>query len=302
MSIHGVLGEQTSYPKIYSPESLYPISRNVGRGHIEAQPESLSVGMDWWHAFEVSWLDEQGVTQVALARFSVPAHSPNIIESKSLKLYLNSLNLTEFDSWENVAAVITQDLSMAAGAEVKVELYELDADKDSGFLIVAPDGDCIDKALSGHGAYVESSNDGSAKKDAAKTGAKIALTDEPDATLLGVYDAENNGNAQAHKLYSNLLRSNCPVTSQPDWGTLGIEITTTQAVSHADILKYVLSFRQHNGFHEQCVEQIFADCMIHYRPVFLRVLANYTRRGGIDINPVRVYHRDVGEVKRLVRQ
>ena len=148
MSIHGVLGESTSYPKTYSPEVLYPISRTLGRDHINYDANKLCVGVDWWHAFEVSWLNSQGISQVALARFSIPATSTNIIESKSLKLYLNSLNFTEFNDWQSLQDTISKDLSEAVQAQVSVQLFDLAAvDDDAGMLIDQPQGQCIDNAL-----------------------------------------------------------------------------------------------------------------------------------------------------------
>lgn len=285
MSIHGALGESTTYSKTYDPTILYPISRQIGRDEIlkdvgfdfNNYHDELKNGVDIWQAFELSWLNPIGISQVAMARFTIPANSPNIVESKSLKLYLNSLNFTKFSSIDELKNTLQKDLSACAGANVGVEIIGLN---DDGLDIHAPVGICIDDVLD-------------------NTKKEIPLLDDIDNAFLK--NAKRSALTQ-HKFYSNLLRSNCPVTNQPDWGALQIEITTEYALDFGEFLKYILSFRQHNGFHEQCVERIFADCMIHYRPVFLRVLANYTRRGGIDINPVRVYHRDVGEVKRLVRQ
>ena len=298
MSIHGILGEQTTdYPTQYSPETLYPIARSLGRDVIGWQTDKLTVGVDWWHAFEMSWLNEQGISQVAMARFGIPASSPFIVESKSLKLYLNSINFTEFANWDEVKNLIAKDLSKCVQADVTVDLFTLN-DKDSGLLITQPDGICIDEALA-------SSTD------------KVALTLHPDASLLGKInsdsDSDSNSNSndadlsqtdnQSFTFYSNLLRSNCPVTNQPDWGTLAVTITSNKAVNQATMLRYILSFRQHNGFHEQCVEQIFADLSRYYQPSALMVRAWYTRRGGIDINPCRV--SDVAllpKPSRLIRQ
>ena len=291
MSIHGILGEQTTdYPTEYSPETLYPIERSMGRDVIGWQDDKLAVGVDWWHAFELSWLNAQGVSQVAIARFAVPASSPFIVESKSLKLYLNSINFTEFASWDEVQALIAKDLSSCVQAEVTAQLFGLD-DKHSGLLIAQPEGVCIDEAL-------------------ANSSEKVALTEHPDASLLESKADDNNlasNNtaevAQPYTFYSNLLRSNCPVTNQPDWGTLAVSITSDKAVDAASMLRYILSFRQHNGFHEQCVEQIFADLSKHYEPSELMVRAWYTRRGGIDINPCRVSDiKLLPQPSRLIRQ
>ena len=288
MSIHGILGEQTTdYPTQYSPETLYPIARSIGRDVIGWQQHKLQVGMDWWHAFEMSWLNLQGISQVAMARFSIPATSAYIVESKSLKLYLNSLNFTEFANWQQVQTLLAKDLSACVQAQVSVELIALD-DMQSGLLIIEPEGTSIDDAL-------------------AECADKVALTLHPDASLLKA-GSDNSVNKQppvqqSVSFYSNLLRSNCPVTNQPDWGTLAVTMTRANTVAHADMLRYVLSFRQHNGFHEQCVEQIFADLSQHFQPSELMVRAWYTRRGGIDINPCRVSDLSLlPKPSRLIRQ
>ncbi len=295
MSIHGILGEQTTdYPTEYNPETLYPIARSMGRDVIGWHADKLAVGVDWWQAFEMSWLNTQGLSQVAIARFSIPASSPFIVESKSLKLYLNSINFTEFASWEDVETLIAKDLSACVQAEVTVELFGLEDDR-SELLIAQPEGVCIDSAL-------------------ANSTDKVLLSEHPDASLLRYSETETsavhldskaleNNAAQPYTFYSNLLRSNCPVTNQPDWGTLAVSITSEQSVNEANMLRYILSFRQHNGFHEQCVEQIFADLSQYYQPSELMVRAWYTRRGGIDINPCRVSNIDLlPKPSRLIRQ
>lgn len=299
MSIHGILGEQTTdYPTEYSPETLYPIARSMGREAIGWQNDKLAVGVDWWQAFEMSWLNLQGVSQVAIARFAIPASSPFIVESKSLKLYLNSINFTEFADWDEVQTLIAKDLSACVQAEVTVELFGLDNGLDdelnnkvTGLLIAQPEGVCIDDAL-------------------ANSSEKVALTEHPNASLLKSKADDNNlasdnmaEVAQPYSFYSNLLRSNCPVTNQPDWGTLEVSIISDKEVDAASMLRYILSFRQHNGFHEQCVEQIFADLSKHYEPSELMVRAWYTRRGGIDINPCRVSDiKLLPQPSRLIRQ
>ena len=294
MSIHGILGEQTTdYPTEYSPETLYPIARSMGRDVIGWQDDKLMVGIDWWQAFEMSWLNPKGLSQVAIARFGIPASSPFIVESKSLKLYLNSINFTEFASWNDVQALIAKDLSACVKADVQVELFGLNDDlhnKTSGLLVAQPEGVCIDDAL-------------------ANSSEKVALCEHPDASLLSSDKDLNsssileNTGTEPYIFYSNLLRSNCPVTNQPDWGTLAVSITSNKTVDEAGMLRYILSFRQHNGFHEQCVEQIFADLSQYYEPSELMVRAWYTRRGGIDINPCRVSDITLlPKPSRLIRQ
>ena len=292
MSIHGILGEQTTdYPTEYSPETLYPIARSMGRDAIGWQDDKLKVGVDWWQAFELSWLNSQGISQVAIAHFGIPASSPFIVESKSLKLYLNSINFTEFVSWAEVQALIAKDLSACVQAEVTVELFDLNDDlndKATGLLIAQPEGVCIDEAL-------------------ANSSEKVALTEHPDASLLAKNESDLRDSEKEvgknFSFYSNLLRSNCPVTNQPDWGTLAVSISSEKPVNSANMLRYILSFRQHNGFHEQCVEQIFADLSQYYQPSTLMVRAWYTRRGGIDINPCRISDMSLlPKPSRLIRQ
>ncbi len=279
MSIHGVLGEQISYPKTYAPSLLYPIARKIGRDEIMAAVGFAGdyQGVDIWQAFEVSWLNPQGISQVATARFTIAANSPYIVESKSLKLYLNSLNFSKFVDIKDVAQTISKDLSACVGCDVQVALFLL---SDDILTIKSPVGECIDDVLNDSDTFV-------------------SLTDDIDSSLLKV---KSTNDVQTHQLYSNLLRSNCPVTNQPDWGTVQIFITTKYQLDKADLLAYILSFRQHNGFHEQCVERIFADLMTVYQPSCLRVVANYTRRGGIDINPIRVFCHDDLTLDRLIRQ
>lgn len=280
MSIHGVLGETTSYPKNYDASILFAISRSLGRDEVlkqtGIQADKLTDGVDVWQAFELSWLNLQGICKVAIARIRVPANSPNIVESKSLKLYLNSLNFTKFGDMAEVQALIQKDLSACVGAEVSVEIVPLGG---SGFEVQEPLGICIDEVLDTEGEVIACDDINS------------AILSQPPVHQVMTY-----------QFHTNLLRSNCPVTSQPDWGTLSVSITTNKALDYQKILRYVLTFRQHNGFHEQCVERIFADLLVNFEPSALMVQANYTRRGGIDINPVRVLNHDLPAVTRQVRQ
>lgn len=263
---HGILGQTTDYPKTYAPDIIYPISRELGRRHLALSADKLSVGVDWWHAFEVSWLNPQGISQVAMLRLTIPASSPFIVESKSLKLYLNSLNFTEFTDSQSVIDTIERDLSSALQTQVGAELINID---DAQSLpLYQPEGLLIDTVLN----------------DSAQ---KVALTDDVDSRLLAFDTANTLQNSQRQVYHSHLLRSNCPVTNQPDWGTLLIDITSAP-IDKGSLLQYILTFRQHNGFHEQCVEQIFSDLTLKFAPEKLLVRAWYTRRGGIDINPCRV--------------
>lgn len=280
MSIHGVLGETTSYPKNYDASILFAISRHLGRDEVlkqtGIQADKLTDGVDVWQAFELSWLNLQGICKVAIARIRVPANSPNIVESKSLKLYLNSLNFTKFGDMAEVQELIQKDLSACVGAEVSVEIVPLGG---SGFEVQEPLGICIDEVLDTEG--------------------EVIACDDIDSAILSQPPVHQ---MMTYQFHTNLLRSNCPVTSQPDWGTLSVSITTNKALDYQKILRYVLTFRQHNGFHEQCVERIFADFLVNFEPSSLMVQANYTRRGGIDINPVRVLNHALPAVTRQVRQ
>lgn len=265
LETHGILGQSTSYPKTYAPDMLYPIPRALGRANLALPADALSIGMDWWQVFEMSWLNSHGISQVAMARLAIPATSDYIVESKSLKLYFNSLNFTEFDNQQAVKAAVEKDLSACLKTDVTIEIFEVNI--ANSLPISAPQGDCIDNAL-----------DNSDKK--------IAIVSDVDPSSLTIAH-QGASDSQLQILHSHLLRSNCPVTNQPDWGTLEIQIDS-QPIDRAGLLEYILSFRQHNGFHEQCVEQIFSDLTQIFAPKTLMVRAWYTRRGGIDINPCRV--------------
>ena len=265
LETHGILGQSTSYPKTYAPDMLYPIPRALGRAKLALPTDALSIGMDWWQVFEMSWLNSQGISQVAMARLAIPATSDYIVESKSLKLYFNSLNFTEFDNQQAVKATVEKDLSACLKTDVTLEIFEVNI--ANSLPISAPQGDCIDNALD-------------------IIGKKIAIVSDVNPSSLTVAN-QVASDSQLQILHSHLLRSNCPVTNQPDWGTLEIQIDS-QPIDRAGLLEYILSFRQHNGFHEQCVEQIFSDLTQAFAPKTLIVRAWYTRRGGIDINPCRV--------------
>lgn len=265
LETHGILGQSTSYPKTYAPDMLYPIPRALGRANLALPTDALSIGMDWWQVFEMSWLNLHGISQVAMARLAIPATSDYIVESKSLKLYFNSLNFTEFDNQQAVKAAVEKDLSACLKTDVTLEIFEVNI--ANSLPISAPQGDCIDNALD-------------------NIDKKIAIVSDVNPSSLTVAH-QGTSDSQLQILHSHLLRSNCPVTNQPDWGTLEIQIDS-QPIDRAGLLEYILSFRQHNGFHEQCVEQIFSDLTQVFAPKTLMVRAWYTRRGGIDINPCRV--------------
>ncbi|MDC5356710.1 NADPH-dependent 7-cyano-7-deazaguanine reductase QueF [Acinetobacter baumannii] len=249
-----LLGKETQYPTSYQPDVLFPIARAQSREKY-AHIQGITQGKDWWHVFEISWLNVHGIPQVAIGRITLPASSPNLIESKSLKLYFNSLNFTQFDSTQSFIETVEKDLSAAAGAKVELTLFQVD-----DLEISKPQGICIDDLM------------------------PERLEQHPDATLLKL---DESGEEIEVELYSHLLRSNCPVTGQPDWGTVFIRFKGKKPC-YRSLLAYIISYRQHNGFHEQCVEQIFADIWQNLQPEKLMVYATYTRRGGLDINPCRV--------------
>jgi len=260
MSVHdSALGQATVYPTEYDATLLFPIARAEGRAALGAKvPACISSGVDVWHVFELSWLDTVGKPVVAIGRITVPAHSPNLIESKSLKLYFNGLNFAKFASHDALIRLVIQDLSKTAGAPVQFELLNVDELKTH-----QPQGICID-----HLDMTTSET-----------------PHEPDSQLLKL-DQNSTTESIEETLYSNLLRSNCPVTGQPDWGTIFIRYQGSPIYRHS-LLTYIVSYRQHSGFHEQCVEQIFADLWTILQPKRLAVHAQYTRRGGLDINPCR---------------
>ena len=274
-----LLGQETNYPNQYAPEILFPIERATSR-QAYADLVGISQGMDWWHAFELSWLDAQSKPHVAIGRLHIPASSPYLIESKSLKLYFNSLNFKIFADKQAFIDCVEQDLSRVANAVVKLELYDADA-----LNISQPVGVCLDHLT------------------------PSGMSDQPDCHLLKPDNAAITDNLQADSsqpvevsLYSHLLRSNCPVTGQPDWGTVFIRYEGIKPC-YESLLAYIISFRQHSGFHEQCVEQIFADIWRQLQPTRLMVYAAYTRRGGLDINPCRVSDlRWLPKPVRLARQ
>ncbi|MCL2344544.1 MAG: NADPH-dependent 7-cyano-7-deazaguanine reductase QueF [Desulfobulbus sp.] len=251
------LGKPTEYRAAYAPDLLYPIPRQLQRETLGLDGAALPfVGEDLWNAYELSWLNPKGKPVVAIGTLRVPASSPNLIESKSLKLYLNSLNQTAFADTDAVAAALRADLSAAAGAPVAVALQPLGQQPTAP--IGYPEGVSLDDLDIACDAY------------------------QPAPHLLAVLA----GPVVEETLYSHLLKSNCLVTGQPDWATVVIRYRG-RPLDRAGLLRYIVSFRQHNEFHEQCVERIFCDISRRCRPEALAVHARYTRRGGLDINPFR---------------
>lgn len=270
--IDAPLGKSSEYPDSYDPTLLFPVPRDVNRRRIGLEDGRWPwFGEDLWQGWEISWIRPNGVPAVAWAEIFVPAASPSIIESKSMKLYLNSLNQAVFSSGERVGEVIAQDLSSVSGAAVSVKLHSVDesvrlAGRPEGFVLID------DESLE-----------------------DVAYEYQPDvlATL--------SDDVVTERLCSHLLKSNCPVTGQPDWATLLVEYTGP-AIEKASLLRYVVGFRQTQDFHEHCVETIFTDLMARFQPERLTVCARYTRRGGLDINPLRSTEPDASLGPRLIRQ
>lgn len=256
---HSPLGKVSAYKTEYDASLLFPIPRAPKRAEI-GLPDGRAVpffGVDIWNAYELSWLNPKGKPQVALASFIIPADTPNIIESKSFKLYLNSFNQTRLESPEALQQLLRNDLSEATGGAVQVRLTaETDfARQQLGEL----DGLLLDRLDIETDIY------------------------EPAPQLLR---ADQEETPVEETLVSHLLKSNCLVTGQPDWGSVQIRYVGAP-IDQEGLLKYLISFRNHNEFHEQCVERIFMDVLRQCKPVKLAVYARYTRRGGLDINPFR---------------
>lgn len=251
------LGQKTEYSNQYDPSLLQPVPRSLNRDDLELGDSLPFQGCDIWTLYELSWLNDKGLPQVAIGEVSIPATSANLIESKSFKLYLNSFNQTQFSSWDEVERVLVKDLSQCAGEEVSVTVRSVVDYTDS--LIVTMDGECIDEQ-------------------------DIEITSyDFDRTLI---QGAATGEVVEESLHSHLLKSNCLITNQPDWGSVEIQYKGKQ-IDRKALLRYIVSFREHNEFHEQCVERIFTDIMEFCQPETLTVYARYTRRGGLDINPYR---------------
>lgn len=267
------LGQQTQYAEKYDRTLLQPVPRHLNRDTLGiTQTQPFSIGADIWTAYEISWLNLKGVPQVAIADVQIDFCSENLIESKSFKLYLNSFNQTRFANFNEVQQILQQDLQDCAKGELKVRLNSLTDYTQQP--IAALDGDCID-------------------------GLDIEIEDYAfNAELLK--DCTNDRIVE-EALVSHLLKSNCLITQQPDWGSLQIHYVGKQ-INREQLLRYIISFRKHNEFHEQCVERIFCDLMHFAAPEKLTVYARYTRRGGLDINPYRSNFEPLPPNLRLARQ
>ena len=265
------LGKSVDYDAVYDPKLLCAIPRQPGRDELGLPGELPFRGWDIWAAYELSWLDVRGKPAIACAEIWVPADSPNIVESKSLKLYLNSLNQQRCADAESVRATIARDLAACLGVEPIVQLQLPSSWQEIN--CVEPAGECIDDI-------------------------DVAIEHyHPAPELLRTRSAE----IVTETLFSRLLRSRCPVTGQPDWATLQIDYTGP-ALDRAALLAYIVSFRLHQDFHEHCVERMFVDLQRLCAPQRLAIYARYLRRGGLDINPFRSSDNETPPTLRCFRQ
>lgn len=271
MQLEGsVLGKRVDYIDHYTPSLLFPILRSIKRDEIAVPSPLPFTGVDIWNGYELSWLNLKGKPIVAMLECVIPCDSLYLIESKSFKLYLNSFNQSRFAELSEVQALLIQDLSAAAGKPVKVSVWPLDQVPVSMGHLSGYNLDDLDVQCDCY---------------------------EVNAELL-----HSSGEPVSEVLHSHLLKSNCLVTGQPDWGSVEIAYTGPK-IAQAELLQYIVSFRQHNEFHEQCVERIFMDIMRRCQPSELTVRAYYTRRGGLDINPIRSNRPGfVPANSRLIRQ
>ncbi|WP_297202252.1 NADPH-dependent 7-cyano-7-deazaguanine reductase QueF [uncultured Pluralibacter sp.] len=267
------LGKSTDYRDIYDASLLQPVPRSLNRDPLGIRADHLPFhGGDIWTLYELSWLNDKGLPQVAVGQVELRDTSVNLVESKSFKLYLNSFNQTRFPSWDAVRETLERDLRVCAQGDVSVQLFRLQ--EIEGQPIAHFSGECIDEQ-------------------------DISIEDyEFDA---GHLSGAAGDDVVEETLVSHLLKSNCLITHQPDWGSVQIQYRGPR-INREKLLRYLVSFRHHNEFHEQCVERIFCDIQRFCQPETLSVYARYTRRGGLDINPWRSNTDFAPAAGRLVRQ
>ncbi|MGL5291341.1 MAG: NADPH-dependent 7-cyano-7-deazaguanine reductase QueF [Vibrionaceae bacterium] len=268
-----IRSKTSTYHSNYDPSLLRGVLRRLGRKGLKLEHALPFSGVDLWTLYELSWLNANGLPQVAIGEVRVPGSTPKLIESRSFKLYLNSLHQTRFASWQQVTDLLTQDLSQAAGGPVDVQLFPLKHFTNAP--IVAFDGVNLDQ----QNITIHSFNFKPQILQGAATGPMVT-----------------------EKLRSDLLKSNCPFTKRPHWASIFINYTGKQ-INKEKLLRYIVSFRMHGELHEQCVERIFSDILYFCKPDLLTVYARYTRRGGLDINPYRTNKNSLPQQNlRLARQ
>jgi 7-cyano-7-deazaguanine reductase len=273
------LGKATSYCSEYNPELLQAVPRSLNRDGLAISSEDLPfIGEDVWYGYELSWLNNSGKPIVAVAEFRFPCTSANIVESKSFKLYLNSFNQSRFSCWQDVENCLIKDLSNTCGSIATVKLFSVDncPALQISREIFSEEATCIDDIELNIENY------------------------QLDPTLLVDVNSEDVI-VENENLVSHLLKSNCLITNQPDWASIYIQYSG-QKISQTALLAYLISFRQHNEFHEQCVERIYCDIKKYCDVTDLTVFARYTRRGGLDINPFRSSSKLRAPVGRTLRQ
>lgn len=269
------LGQAVKYQREYSPGLLCALSRETSRISIGLSGQDLPFdGVDTWTGYELSWLDPRGKPVVACATFSFPCRSVGMVESKSFKLYLNSFNQTSFASSDMVRQALAADLSTAVQAPVEVQLY-----LPREFTSFGKFGDTLPG---------ESLDD-------------IPASIDQYHVMASLLQLEPEGGLVTETVHSHLLKTNCPVTGQPDWASVVIRYSGSR-INHASLLKYICSFRLQQEFHEQCIERMFMDLLEHCRCKELTIEARFLRRGGLDINPFRSNCGDTPALRRTVRQ
>jgi len=273
------LGKATSYCSEYNPELLQAVPRCLNRDGLSISAENLPfTGEDVWYGYELSWLNSSGKPIVAVAEFRFPCTSKNIVESKSFKLYLNSFNQSSFSSWQDVESCLVKDLSDTCGSIASVKLFPVDncPALHINHQVLSEETICIDDIELDIDNY------------------------QLDPTLL-VDAISGNQKVENENLVSHLLKSNCLITNQPDWASIYIQYSG-EKISHSSLLAYLISFRQHNEFHEQCIERIYCDIKKYCNVTDLTIFARYTRRGGLDINPFRSTSKLQAPMGRTLRQ
>jgi 7-cyano-7-deazaguanine reductase len=269
------LGNTVAYTQTYTPSLLCSLPRSDGRATLELENHALPFeGVDIWTAYELSWLDLQGKPIVACGIFYFPCQAPGMIESKSFKLYLNSFNQTRFSSFQDVKKTLVLDLSFAVQDSVEVEIYPVrDFSRLCPVATTFP-GVCIDDLAVAISEYHVNP-------------ALLLCADPPEIIQ--------------EMLHSHLLKTNCPVTGQPDWASICIHYRGPRIQREA-LLKYLCSYRLEADFHEQCIERVFRDLQQHCRCERLTIEGRYVRRGGLDINPFRSNCGEKPQGLRLARQ
>ena len=272
------LGKSTEYCSEYNPKLLQAVPRSLNRDDLSLQSNHLPfIGEDVWYGYELSWLNNKGKPVVAVAEFRFPCTSPNLVESKSFKLYLNSFNQSKFSSLDDVKTVLIKDLSATAQTQAEVKLFTVEHCPELAIISAEKTYFCIDEEDITIDSY------------------------HYQGELLNKAQVNSSSEDTSEKLVSHLLKSNCLITNQPDWASIYIDYKG-KAIDHAILLEYLVSFRQHNEFHEQCVERIFCDLQQYCQLDELTVFARYTRRGGLDINPFRSTHLSRAPLMRTLRQ